>query len=542
MGDMDINPSTFGSTSSDVVSRFPVAPRRIITIAAVLTGVLLLGAANKVAEKREPSPAVPPTLAEGKPTFQAARHEVKLTEPCPHYLLAGSGRYLLFHAKEANRIDALDVLAGEITHQIPDVPDDALIAAGAEKLLVVLPGRKLVQRYNLRTFRREKLAPLPGSGVARVALMGSAGDGPLLLAGDDAQLIDVRALKPLAFDRPPIGRHDRYGFVGRVSADGKTFTGIPAGIGAVSYERMRVEGDRVSFASFGSTSHAVRWAEPTADGSLFLVPGGVYSAHLTPIPVEELKDSRISATIDPRYFTAARFAKNETGDEVVQLLICTTADHRVVHVETGFEELALQGNTNSRMSITNRLLHDAQSHVHYIPWAGVIATIGYDDVTVTLRKFDLVAALKKSGRDYLFVDSVPPVRIRPGESLSYRISVQAARRGIKFKLETGPEGMTVSKSGEVKWKVPVDVTADTFVAAVSIRDRAGNEILHAFELAVVKDDQRVGSATTRSAELRQRPQRSSIEPRHPLALALLVGLAEALGPTGFRTVAAGKCP
>lgn len=424
-------------------------------------------------------------LAGEKPTFENKKHEVKLAEPCPHYIFAGGGRYILFHAKEANRLEVLDILEGMVTHQIPNVDDDALFAAGAEKLLIVLPANKLIQRYSLRTFEREKVAQLPGSGVARMALMGPAGDGPLLVAGDDAQLIDVETLKALDFGRAPIGRHDRYGFVGRVSADGKTFTGIPAGFGPVSYALMRVESERISLASFGNTSQAVRWAEPTADGSLFLVPGGVYSAQLAPISTKELQDSRLSATIDARYFTAARFAKNQSGADAVQLLICTTADRRVVHVETGFEELAFKGDTNSRTSISNRLLHDAQAHVHYIPEAGVIATIGYDDTTVTLRKFDLVAVLKSTGRDYLFVDSVPPVRVKRGESLNYRIRVQTGRSGAKFKLETGPDGMTVSKSGAVKWKVPHSFAADTTVVAVSIRDKADNEILHTFEVAVI---------------------------------------------------------
>ncbi len=440
---------------------------------------------NSQAQSNRRPGAVPARpLAAGKPVFPGDKLVHKLANPCSEYFLAGSGRYLLFRDSVADRIDAFDVLSGKIAHQIRNVSADALIAAGAEKLLVVLPGQKLVQRYSLHTFEREQVAPFRGEGVPRIALLGAGGDGPLLVAGDDAQLIDVGSLSVLNFDRAPIGRHGRYGFVGRVSYDGQTFTGIPANIGPVSYQVMRVVDDSLVLSTFGGTSHAVRWAEPTADGSLFLVPGGLYSARLDPLPARKLKDCRLSATLDPRYFTATRLTTDAADREMVELLICTVADRRVVHTETGFEELALQGNTRSRMSIANHFLHDGRPHLHYLPWANVIATIGYDGMTVTLRRFNLIEKLRQKNAGYLFVDSVPPSRIKAGHRLNYRVRVRAARGGVAFKLEAGPEGMTVSKRGSVKWKPPRDFSADTAVVAVGIRDRSGNEILHTFEVTV----------------------------------------------------------
>jgi hypothetical protein len=65
-----------------------------------------------------------------------------------------------------------------------------------------------------------------------------------------------------------------YGKSVHVSSDGLTFGQIPTGYGAVAYSALHLAGTRTKEVSFGSTSDAIRWAQPTGNGHLLLQPGG----------------------------------------------------------------------------------------------------------------------------------------------------------------------------------------------------------------------------------------------------------------------------
>jgi len=75
-----------------------------------------------------------------------------------------------------------------------------------DKLIVVLPGQKLIQRYNLKTFEREATLPLAPQGEVTGIAMGSASSGPLVAAVVDdrgaelAQFIDPLTLRPMDMD------------------------------------------------------------------------------------------------------------------------------------------------------------------------------------------------------------------------------------------------------------------------------------------------------------------------------------------------------
>ena len=141
-----------------------------------------------------------------------------------------------------------------------------------------------------------------------------------------------------------------------------------------------------------------------------------------------------------------------------------------------------QGDRRIRAKIWTKL-GEGQSRFHYLPWCGLFVTLPYDDQHVHLHRFDLTKALKSSGKDFLFVTSVPPYRALKGRTLSYRIKVMSKQGGLRFRLESGPEGLTVKDNGQVTWNLPAETSMETATVIVSIRDRAGNEIIHAFELA-----------------------------------------------------------
>ena len=408
----------------------------------------------------------------------------KVIYQMPHaytrYTIAGRGRYFVFHLKEDKKLLIMDVLTGKTAAEIPGVMDDALIAGSAEKLVIVLPGQKLMQRWSLKTFKREKVAQLPGLGTTLRALMGANSRGPLFLGAEQATLVDLETLKPLDVTKQlHVGPKSAV----RMSYDGRTIAAIYTG-GGGSYSLMRLRGNTITTGKFGFTGNAVRWAWPTADGSLITMPGGgLYDANLNLLSAKWLSGSTLFPTVDPRYFISVRYAADKTRGYVTHAAICTTADRRIVHTYVGMEEMAPHGNTNSRNGIS-RSLHWGSTHFHYIPWANVLISMPLDKKQIVLRRFDLMKSLEATGIDYLFVDSVPPTEAIKGRALSYQIAVKSKRGGLKYKLESGPKGMSVSSSGLLTWNVPPDLVEKTAQAIITVADASGQDIFHSIQMAV----------------------------------------------------------
>ncbi len=172
------------------------------------------------------------TEAPTEPTFDGDELIVELEAPYTSHVLSGNGRYLALHLKAVKKVVLLDLLTGEVAREIRNMPDDVLLAGSREYLILVMPGQKLIQRWSLRTFERDKVARVATDNVIKKAVLGhnAIGSGPLLIAGKTAQLIDLRTLRPMTIKGNAIGGADRHGYSIRVSADGSTFGGIVTGL------------------------------------------------------------------------------------------------------------------------------------------------------------------------------------------------------------------------------------------------------------------------------------------------------------------------
>jgi len=99
---------------------------------------------------------------------------------------------------------------------------------------------------------------------------------------------------------------------------------------------------------------------------------------------------------------------------------------------------------------------------------------------LVLHRFDVEEVLDKSGVDYLLVTSRPPARVKPGDTLVYRMTIKSKKGGVQCRLESGPEGMRVSPDGKLTWKAPAKATSDTVI--IMVRDKTGQEMFHTFKL------------------------------------------------------------
>jgi hypothetical protein len=117
-----------------------------------------------------------------------------------------------------------------------------------------------------------------------------------------------------------------------------------------------------------------------------------------------------------------------------------------------------------------------------IPAARTIITIPPSNDRLVFHRFDLPAILRSTKADYLFVESVPPLHLEKGEELSYQVAVRSKRGGVKYRLESGPFGMSVSPQGLLTWKSPPGGTEAATDVILHVSDQSDKEVLHAFRL------------------------------------------------------------
>ena len=105
-----------------------------------------------------------------------------------------------------------------------------------------------------------------------------------------------------------------------------------------------------------------------------------------------------------------------------------------------------------------------------------------------------MAALNNAGIDYLFVDSLPVTAADPGKPYRYPITVKSKKGGVRFTLDSGPEGMTLSKDGVLTWNVPAHFEAGPAGVIVTVEDSAGQNVFHTFNVQVAEGTRAGGTA------------------------------------------------
>src|SRR5262249_50093224 len=116
-----------------------------------------------------PSPTVAPvqtdpTASDPTPTETKAAEKVvyKTPDKFVDVVQGGGGKYLVLAMPKIHKLGIFDVQLRKIAHYVSVDEEHPLIAAGAEKLIVVLPEKALIARYDLATGEREVMVPLAG--------------------------------------------------------------------------------------------------------------------------------------------------------------------------------------------------------------------------------------------------------------------------------------------------------------------------------------------------------------------------------------------
>jgi hypothetical protein len=114
----------------------------------------------------------------------------------------------------------------------------------------------------------------------------------------------------------------------------------------------------------------------------------------------------------------------------------------------------------------------------------VLVTIPGTNDRLVLQRFDLEEALDKLGVDYLFVTSTPPTHVKSGSRFEYTVAVKSKKGGVTYRLDSGPDGMSVSPTGVITWNVPADMASGSVSVILSVKDATAQERFHSFPLKI----------------------------------------------------------
>jgi serine protease Do len=406
---------------------------------------------------------------------------IQFPDPVADLVVAAGGRLLLLHLPKQRKLAVFDVNEAKIVRHIALGEDNVKFAAGKDKLVVFLPGAKLLQRWDLKTFEREATAPLPFDATVKSLSMGFAANGPVLLTGEGklpypgGALLDVATLKPLALKGKPEFGFDHV----RAAPSGTVFTmWRNSGEGRAS---LAIRGDQLEFHRNGYRDRImadpegkVMYSGAHVNSRGFLCQTGVvYSLDFKVLLGGEERGEERSyfPAHQGRYYVDLKRVPNGRSNVIFYLFGDTRSFATLKDVGLGHNEWG-----DRTITLDKRL--------HVFPEAKRVIVFPAGNNRLIVHRFDVERALEQSPLDYLFVTSQPTERVQRGQRFNYQLAVRSKQGGVKYRLESGPKGMDVNPAGMVTWEVPAAPDEKQADVILTISDKAGQEIFHTFKLSI----------------------------------------------------------
>ncbi|WP_417388107.1 hypothetical protein [Gimesia sp.] len=447
---------------------------------------------------RKPGEAhlVPVTLPPILPArFEGAKTTIQLPAEYSDVVEGGGGRFLIFYLKKLKQMAIFDVSAARIVKYLPLDSEDVAFAASANKLLIVARDKAFIRRYDLFTFERELTKPLPEPDLFYRIAMGSASNGPFLLRSGEDQLpkhwflYDLATLEPNGL-QVETERFDVRGgphLLLRASANGRVFTLRDL------HNAASLVVDQNSANKFKNT-YSGGYPFPSADGKTIYHNRRVFNSEMKPqsSPFNWLG---VPSSSGDFFLTRGDNEKSST------LLIMQPGNPDPVLSVPEIGE-PVYGEYYSLFKAD-----ETGNRLYFIQDAKTLIFLPASNTEIVLYRFDLERALEESGKDYFLVISQPPVSAERGAKFTYPLQVKAKPAQVKFKVNIGPEGMTVNPQGLVEWQVPRDLIEEQVDVVLSMTKPSGKEILQTFRLAIQGEQTATDSpaesvVTPESAELK----------------------------------------
>jgi hypothetical protein len=314
--------------------------------------------------------------------------------------------------------------------------------------------------------------------------MGSASSGPLLLGlqpeggGEPGQFFDPLTLQPLDYDWEGGKMPGFSGDFLRASANGQVFT-ARQGVGGEPHTCMAIilNGRKAKGLTAGVPGSILL---PSPDGQHICMEQGLMDGQMKRIGPQSREVNGESPFLPAHQGKYFMHFERGAGVGIGKLSLYIPGHEKPIGVIEEIEGYI--GQTTNYGRLPNRLMHDKR--VFFVPEAKQLITIPLTSDQIVIRPLNIDGLLARSGFDFLFVVSNPPLTARGSTAYTYQIAAKSNKGGIKYKLESGPKGMKVSPQGLVEWEVPKKTDKTENEVVISVTDAAGQECFHTFTITI----------------------------------------------------------
>lgn len=372
----------------------------------------------------------------------------------------GKGRYLLLHLSLKDVIGVFDVREKKIIGQIPLKSNEIQFAAGIKTAVVLDTKNKTITSWDIAT-QMKRVERKFESENFKVVLCGAGTDGPIRLIS-----VSDRSQSVVSVD------------IDTLNLNNATTSTLPSSNSQFSlYNNHYVISTNGTL--FGSNRQGVwyyqsgeRWklgpilggAAPIANGQFVVNPFQVLTKTRTkvldrtsqspanlrvqritcPSPSDQLyfqinatrRLNRSKKVNDPR-------AKNDDANISPATLFVARENQPLLDLDFLLPFNQLLNQRSAELPLTKQLFHS--------PAENQIVQVEVPEMKLHCFPFELKNALLQCKRDFIVVESNPPIKAAVGEDYVYQINAHSQDGEIQYSIDAGPEGMTVSPSGLVKW-------------------------------------------------------------------------------------------
>lgn len=429
---------------------------------------------TKPAAKPPATPFDPKSEPAIQPLPPRTVETVALPSALTQVVVGGSGKFLIGCAPAQKQVVVIDVAHRKISKTISVDDADIAVAAGGSKLIVLQRGTGFISRYDLTSLENElTIKSEPYKSIA----LGSSSDGPLLAvtrtgkSEATATAISMETLEPTG---SPISFPPKMdGTALMASANGKLFSSWSTTIDPNGMGLLEFDGETPKWFF---DANIVGSSIPSVDGRLVYTLNRKIAS--TGEPTGKPIDSPrllLPAATGPWFLTFTLPEWKYTQDPAPpRMFVQYQSDDDVAFAMSDIELPNLAVKTTTAGLLNEKF----DQRFFLMPDANALAILPATMDRVQIYKFDLKEELERTGCDYLEVTSNPSFNVIRGKDLSYQIDVLCKRGNPRFELQTAPNGMSITKGGQLNWKVPTILASKEVTATVVIADDSGQEVTH----------------------------------------------------------------
>jgi len=443
--------------------------------------------------------------------------------------VGGGGRFLLLALKEARKVAVFDVNAADVVKTIPLPSTNALIAAGANKLLIAFPEEQVLERWDLGTLEREGGSHVsPIDGWIRALALGSDSDGPALalwyprargyttyLKASNTNIrepearfsfIDLDRLTVLKAGSIDLGKLGGLKESDSLSASRGSFMLQPdrgqrrgyrvylhASAGGALFEIVVLPMELMFLKAQGKELRRISPNGPSF-ANLALSAAGGFTGRVDQSAPGGLRTIFVRSA-DPAYYLSISGLPQNVGGTLgglgnieglttppgaVTASVHAAGDGSRLLTVYGLDEMALQ----LKMSAW---FHDdltIDKRFHFVPAAHLLITIPPSNDRLVLRHLDVDEVLDRAGGEQLIILSPPTLTASAGNKIAHRIIARSKKGRVTYVLADGPDGLKVAPDGMLTWAVPEQLKGEEVMVVVTVSEASGNERFHTIKIFV----------------------------------------------------------